>query len=179
MYCGCRTLPAKCTWCFSILFLLAAAIGLALGLYYTVPCSRTLVQCQRVRGNPITNGTRVLTDSECWGNYWQCSSGAGGKAPGLFFWLSVAGAVCLILSLLTCCCFCCQRSPAQKAAKKQQFIQSGATTAPAQATGPTDTAVYSDQYATYATLRSTNTAWHTSRSGSQHRWYGLLLGHVG
>lgn len=123
MYCGCGTRPSRCTWCFSILFLLAAAIGLALGLYYTVPCTRTLVQCQRVRGNPITNGTRVLTESECWGNYWQCTSGAGGRAPGLFFWLAVAGAGCLLLSLLTCCCFCCQRSPAQKAAKKVSNCQ--------------------------------------------------------
>lgn len=152
MYCGCRTRCGRCTWFFTVLFLLAAVIGLALGLYYTVPCTRTLVQCQAMRGNPITNGTQTITDSGCWSKYWQCTSGAGGKAPGLFFFMAVAGAACLLLSLISCLCFCCQKSPSQKAAHKaqqDQFIQGGTTTAPAQVAGPADTAVYSDQYAAY------------------------------
>jgi hypothetical protein len=40
MYCGCRTCCGKLTWCFTILFLLLAVIGLAVGLYFSVPCIR-------------------------------------------------------------------------------------------------------------------------------------------
>lgn len=152
MYCGCRTCCSRCTWIISVILLLGAAVGLALGLYYTVPCTRTLVQCQGMRGIMI-NGTQIITDKKCWSDYWQCTSGAGGRALGLYFFLAVAGAGCLLLSLLTCCCFCCQKSPAHKGAQKahqEQFIQGTTTTAPLQAAAPGDTAVYSDQYTAYS-----------------------------
>lgn len=141
-YCGCRTCCAKTTWTLTILLLIAAAAGLAAGLYRTVPCTKTLVAC-----NPANT-----PGNKCWNDYWTCT--ASGNARGLFFYLSIAGAGCFFLSLLTCCCFCCQRSPRARAAKQDQFIAGSGggahTTAPGQHASPSDTAVYSDQYAAYA-----------------------------
>lgn len=133
MYCGCRTCCGKLTWCFTVLFLLAATVGLALGLYFTVPCTRVLVAC-----NPAVN-------ANCWNDYWVCTGSQGGRLKGVYFFLSVAGAACFILSLLTCCCFCCQRGPRQKAKKQDQFISGGSPTPAAAA--DTAPAGYSDQYA--------------------------------
>lgn len=127
------------TWCISILLLLAAAAGLAAGLYFTVPCAKQLTVC-----NPAANG------KPCWDAFWQCTK--SGNAPGLFFFLACAGAGCLLLSLLTCCCFCCQKSPGAKKRKQQgQFMASSGGDAPAVAgtTSTGDTVVYPDQYAAY------------------------------
>ncbi|KAF8055916.1 hypothetical protein HT031_006555 [Scenedesmus sp. PABB004] len=136
MYCGCRTCCGKLTWCFTVLFLLCATVGLAVGLYFTVPCTRTLIQC-----NPAVNGA-------CWSAFWTCSG--SGKAKGVYFFLAVAGAACFLLSLISCCCFCCQKNPRAKAAKQDQFIQG--TTGAAAGTGAATssdaaTTGYADQYA--------------------------------
>jgi hypothetical protein len=149
-YCGCGTCCSKLTWCSAILLLLAAAAGLAAGLYVTVPCASKLNVCMK---SPEA-GT---SSNQCWTNFWQCT--AAGKAGGLYFFLAVAGAACFFLSLISCCCFCCQRRPGAppkvkkgKKGKQDQFMSSSATDAPAQASAPTasDSAPYSDQYAAYS-----------------------------
>lgn len=122
MYCGCKTCCGRLTWIISILLLIAAVVGLALGLYFTVPCSRELVRCQGLR-DVVRNGTQVMTDKGCWDTYWQCTAGLNGRAPGLYFFLAVAGAACLLLSLITCCCFCCQKNPRAKAAHKDHEVR--------------------------------------------------------
>ncbi|KAF6261117.1 hypothetical protein COO60DRAFT_1503294 [Scenedesmus sp. NREL 46B-D3] len=135
MYCGCRTCCGKLTWCVTVLSLLCATIGLAVGLYFSVPCTRTLVNC----------ANNSAQDQACWNNYWICTGSS--RVRGVYFFLAVAGAACLLISLLSCCCFCCQKNPRKKAAKQNQFIagSSGgaATTVHTNDTAPTG---YSDQY---------------------------------
>lgn len=129
-----------------MLCLLMATVGLALGLYYTVPCSRKLAAC---------DPARLAANKTCWGDYWVCTAGAGGRAKGLYFFMAVAGAACLVLSLLFCCGFCCMKSPSKKAAlkaKKQQqqdqFITGNTAAGTSTDAAP---AAYSDQYAAYDT----------------------------